>query len=57
VAREPISRGKVEPYWMFLLVEEAQLNDRTDCIRREETRKMGNMDLELIQNMKITSFL
>jgi len=32
VAREPTSRGKVEPYWKLLLVEEAQLNDRTDCI-------------------------
>jgi hypothetical protein len=57
VAREPTSRGKVEPYWKCFLGEEAQLNDRTDCIRREETRKMSNMDLEIIQNMKITSFL
>ena len=57
MAREPISRGKVEPCWMFLLGEEAQLNERTDCIRREETRKMSNVYLGLIQNMKITSFL
>ena len=57
MAREPISRGKVEPYWKFLLGEEAQLNDTTDCIRREETRNMSNMELGLIQNMKITSLL
>jgi hypothetical protein len=37
--------------------KEAQLNEKTKWIRRGESRKMGNMDLGLMQNMKITSFL
>ena len=39
-AREFIYMEKVEPYWMSMLGEEAQLNDKTERIRREETRKI-----------------
>jgi hypothetical protein len=37
--------------------KEAQLNERSEWVRREESRKMCNMDLGTIQIMKITSFL
>jgi hypothetical protein len=40
--------AETEPYWKSLWGEEAQLNERTEWIRREESRKMGNMDLGLI---------
>jgi hypothetical protein len=39
-ARKSISMAKVEPYWKSMLGEEAQLNDKTEWIRREETRKL-----------------
>jgi hypothetical protein len=56
-AKDPISMKEVEPYWKSLWGEEAQLNERTECLRREESRKMGNTDFGPIQVMKITSFL
>jgi hypothetical protein len=33
--------------------EEAQLNERIEWIRREDSRKLGNMDLGPIQIVKI----
>ena len=56
-SREPIPMAEVDPYWKPLWGEEAQLNERTEWIRREANRKMGNMDLGLIQIMKITTLL
>jgi hypothetical protein len=56
-AREPITMAEVGPYWKSLCGEEAQLNERTEWIRREESKKMGNMDLGPIQIVKITLFL
>jgi hypothetical protein len=43
-AKEPISIAKVQPYWKSLWGEEAQLNERIEWIRREDSRKLGNMD-------------
>jgi hypothetical protein len=44
-AREPKSMADVEPYWKSLWGEEEQLNKKTEWVRREEDRKMGNLDL------------
>ena len=56
VAREPISMAELKPYWNNLCGEKAQLNKRSEWIRREESREMGNMDMGPIEIMKITSF-
>jgi hypothetical protein len=46
--------AEIEPYWKSLWGEEAQLNERTEWIIIEVSRKRGNMDFEPIQIMKIT---
>jgi hypothetical protein len=51
------SMAEVEPYWKSMWGQEAQLNEGTKWIRREESGKMGNMDLGPTQITKITSFL
>jgi hypothetical protein len=53
-AREPISTAEIEPYWKSLWGEEAHLNERTEWIIKEESRKKDNMDFEPIQIMEIT---
>jgi hypothetical protein len=49
--------AEIEPYWKSMWGEEAQLNERTEWIIIEESRKKDNMDFEPIRIMKITSFL
>ena len=48
---------KLEPYWNSMLGEEAQLNDRNECIKFKRSGRWVEMDFELIQIMKIASFL
>jgi hypothetical protein len=49
--------GEAVSYWKSLWGENAQYNKRAEWIRREESRKMGNMDCGPIQIMEITAFL
>jgi hypothetical protein len=48
-AREPPSMAEVETYWKSLWGEEAQHNERTEWIKREEKRKISHMDWRPIQ--------
>jgi hypothetical protein len=48
--------GEVESHWKSLWGENAQHNERAEWIRREESRKMGNIDWGPVQIMEITSF-
>ena len=57
-ATEPPSMAQVEPYWKALTVgRKAQHNERAEWIRREERRKLGNMEWRSMQTMEITSLL
>jgi hypothetical protein len=56
-ARESLSMVEVEPYWKSLWGEEVELNEGAEWIRKEERRKLSNMDVVPIQIMKITSIL
>ena len=49
--------GEVVFYWKSLCGENAQLNEKAEWIRREESRKIGNMDWGPIQITKKTPFL
>ena len=53
-AREPPCMTEAETYWMSLWGEEAQFNERTEWIKREEKRKIKYMDWRPIQIMEIT---
>ena len=55
--REPPSMTEAETYWKSLWGEEAQHNERTEWIRREEKRKIRYMDWRPIQIMEITLYL
>jgi hypothetical protein len=46
-----------EPYWKLLWGEKAQRNVRAEWLRREERRKVGNMDCRPIKIMKVNSLL
>jgi hypothetical protein len=56
-AREPPSMTQVEPYWQSLWGEKVQHNERAEWIRREERRKISDMDWVLIRTMETNSFL
>jgi hypothetical protein len=56
-AREPPAMAEVEPYWKSLWGEKVQHNERAEWIRREERRKISNMDWVPIRTMETTSFL
>ena len=55
-AREPPSMAGVEPYRKSLWGEKVQHNERAEWIRREERRKISNMDWVPIRTMETTSF-
>ena len=55
--RELICMAELQTYWKSLWGVEAQLNERTESLIREESRKMGNRYLDPIHITKITSFL
>ena len=55
-ARKRPSVAEVELYWKSLWGEKAQDNERADSIRRDERRKISNMDWRPIQIAEITSF-
>jgi len=42
--REPPSMAETETYWKSLWGEEAQHNERSEWIRREQKRKVCHMD-------------
>ena len=48
---------EAETYWKSLWGEEAQQNERAECLRREEKRKFRHMDWSPIQIMEITLYL
>jgi hypothetical protein len=56
-AREPLSMAEVEPYWKSLLGEKVQHNKIAEWIRREERRKISNMDWVPVRTMGTTSLL
>jgi len=56
-AREPLSIAEAETCWKSLWREEAQHNERAECIRREQKRKISHMDWRPIQIMEINSYL
>ena len=49
--------AEAEAYWKSLWGEEAQHNERAEWIRREEKRKIRNMDWRPIQIVETTSYL
>ena len=51
-AREPSPMTEAETYWKSVWGEEAQRNERAECIRREEKRKIRYMDWRPIQIME-----
>ena len=53
-AREPPAMTEAETYWKSLWGEKAQHNERAECIRREEKRKIRYMDW---RPMEITLYL
>ena len=55
-ARKHPSVAEVESYWKSLWGEKAQDNESTDWIRREERRKISNMNWGPVQILEITSF-
>jgi len=55
--RELPSMAEAETYWKSLWGEEAQHNERAECIRREQKRKVSYMGWMSIQIMEITSYL
>jgi len=57
VQAHPPQMADVEPYWKSLWGEKAQHNETAEWIRREERRKISNMDWKPKQIMEITSFL
>jgi len=56
-AREPLPMAQAETYWKSLWREEAQNNERAECIKREQKRKISHMDWRPIQIMEINSYL
>jgi hypothetical protein len=55
--REPHSIAEVEPYWKSLWGEKAQHNEKAEWTRKEERRKICNMDWVLIQIMETATVL
>jgi len=55
-AREPASMTEVKPCWRSLGIK-AQNNERAEWLRREERRRICNMDWAPIQIMEIAPFL
>ena len=55
-AREPPSMAEAETYWKPLWGEEAQHNERTKWIRREQKRKVSHVDWMPTQITEITSY-
>ena len=55
--REPPSMAETETYWKSLWGEEAEHNERTEWIRREQERKVRHMGWMPIQITEITSFV
>jgi len=49
--------AEAETYWKSLWREEAQHNERAECIRREQKRKISHMDWKPTQIMEINSYL
>jgi hypothetical protein len=56
-AQEPPSMAEAETYWKSLWGEEAQHNERAECIGMEQKRKISHMDWKPIQITEITSYL
>jgi len=56
-AREPPSIAEAETYWKSPWGAEAQHNERTEWIRREQKRKISHVDWRPIQITEITSYL
>jgi len=56
-AREPPSMAEAETYWKPLRTEEAQHNERSIRIRREQKRKISHMDWRSIQISEIALYL
>jgi hypothetical protein len=56
-AREPPSMAEAETYWKLLWGEETQHNERAECIRWEQKRKISHMEWRPIQITKITLYL
>jgi hypothetical protein len=48
--------AEVEPYWKSMWAEKVQQNETAECIRREERRKISNMEWDPIRTMGIASF-
>jgi hypothetical protein len=55
-AREPLSMAEAETYWKSLWGE-AQHNERAEWIRREEERKIRDINWRPIEIMEITWYL
>ena len=51
--REPPSMAEAQPYWKSLWGEEAQHNDRTEWIKREQKSKVSHMDWMSIRLRKL----
>jgi hypothetical protein len=49
--------AEAETYWKKLWTEEAQQNERSVCIRREQKRKISLMDWRPIQILEIALYL
>ena len=56
-SENPPSMTEEEPYWKSMWGEKAQHNERAEWIRREDRKKISNMDRGPTQFMEITSFL
>jgi len=56
-AREPPSMAETDNYWKSIWGEEAQHNERAECIRREQERKFSHMGWMTIHITDITSYL
>ena len=55
--QKPRSMAEAETYWKSLCREEAQHNERSEWIRREQKRKISHMDWRPTQITEITSYL
>ena len=56
-AIETPSMAEEATYWKSLWGEEAQHNERAECIRKEQKRKVNHIDWMPIQITEITSYL
>jgi hypothetical protein len=55
-ARGPPSMAEAETYWKSRWGEESQHNEKAECIRREEKRKVSHMDWRPIPITEINSY-